>query len=206
MKIAAVKKVFLALAFAPVLFAIGKNHVVMMLSNAPMTEDNKGQMSHTNVFSPDLLEVKPGDTVTFVPKEPGHNSVSKKGMMPEGAESWSSPIDKEFTITLDKPGVYGYICMPHYLMGMVGVIIVRENENMPLPNLEDARNVRHPGKAKKAFAKIFEKFDKLEKNKNKTTGAASDITEQVKTNTHELEKVQGEITKLKAQLEQLKKD
>lgn len=51
-------------------------------------------------------------------------------------------------MTLTVEGVYGYICSPHYEMGMVGVIVVGD----PSVNLEAARKVRQQGDAKSAFA------------------------------------------------------
>jgi pseudoazurin len=119
---------------------------VMMLNTA--TDDAQ----HTNVFAPDILYVQSGDTITFVPTDTGHNTASKRGMIPDGAEPWNSGVDQEFSITLTVPGVYGYVCLPHYEMGMVGLIIVGEE----LPNLDEASKVRHPGAARTAFRGLLE--------------------------------------------------
>ncbi|SIT55664.1 hypothetical protein BQ8794_220228 [Mesorhizobium prunaredense] len=40
-----------------------------------------------------------------------------KGMLPEGAEAFKSKFNEVFTVTLDKEGVYGVKCAPHYGMG-----------------------------------------------------------------------------------------
>lgn len=74
--------------------AMAENHRIEMLNTAP------SDTNHNNVFSPALLFVEPGDTMTFVPTDAGHNSASKRGMLPEGAEPWNSPMDEEFTIEL----------------------------------------------------------------------------------------------------------
>lgn len=139
------------------------HHTIEMLNTAPdhatgMPSTTDSHHQHHNAFFPDLLEIKPGDSVTFLPIDAGHNSAAKKGMVPEGAERWNSPMDKEFTVTLTIPGVYGYICLPHYDMGMVGMIVVREKITDPIPNLESAQKVRHPGSAKKAFRSLFERL------------------------------------------------
>jgi pseudoazurin len=74
------------------------------------------------VFDPTFLHVQPGDSVTFEPTDPGHNSESV--FMPTGAKPWKSELSKPLTITLSQPGVYIYQCAPHNLFGMVGVIQV----------------------------------------------------------------------------------
>jgi pseudoazurin len=124
------------------------NHRIEMFSANP---NNPAQ---ANVFAPALLHIAPGDSVTFLPSDPSHNTASKKGMVPEGAEPWNSPVDQEFTVTLTVPGVYGYICVPHYEMGMVGLIVVGDGT----ANLKAAQKVRHAGKAKAAFAALFKEL------------------------------------------------
>ncbi len=125
---------------------------VLMLNAAP------DDAQHTNIFAPDILHISPGDTVTFVPTNTGHNTASKRGMIPEGAAPWNSPMDEEFSITLTEPGIYGYMCLPHYEMGMVGLIIVGD----PSANIDAARGVRHPGTARAAFHDLFERLDDVQ--------------------------------------------
>jgi len=129
-------------------FSTDATHVVEMLNRNP---DDKKQR---NVFSPSILRIHPGDTVSFVPTDKGHNSVTIDGMLPEGAEPWNGKISKEVSVTYEVPGVYGYKCTPHYGVGMVGLIIV-EGEGM-LDNADAARDVKHRGKAKKVFADIWD--------------------------------------------------
>ncbi len=122
---------------------------VMMLNSA--TDDAQ----HTNVFTPDILQVQLGDTVTFIPTDNGHNTASKRGMLPEGAEPWNGPMDEEFIVTFTVEGVYGYVCVPHYEMGMVGLIVVGDG----MANLEDAKDVRQAGSARSAFRALFERLE-----------------------------------------------
>lgn len=126
-----------------------EEHIVRMLNAAPNDAQN------ANVYEPAVLFVEPGDTVTFIPTDNGHNSASKRGMIPEGAEPWNSPLDQEFSITLTVTGVYGFICVPHYEMGMVGMIQVGSAP----PNLAAAKKVRQIGQAKKAFRALFEELE-----------------------------------------------
>ena len=128
-----------AVAFAdPVLAA---DHQVQMLNKG-----EKGAM----VFQPDYIEAAPGDTVTFIPTDKGHDAESIKGMIPEGAEPFKGKINQEVKVTLDKEGLYGVKCTPHYGMGMVALIKVGTPANA-----EEVKAVKHPGKAKTHFEALL---------------------------------------------------
>jgi pseudoazurin len=131
-------------------FAAASEEFQVLMLNAA-TDDAQ----HTNLFTPDLLHVQVGDTVTFTPTDNGHNTASKRGMLPEGAEPWNSPTDEDFSITFLLEGVYGYICVPHYEMGMVGLIIVGDE----MAKLEDAKDVRQVGRARAAFRDLFDRLE-----------------------------------------------
>lgn len=126
---------------------------VQMLNKHP---DNK---KLRNVFLPAVVKAKPGDTIRFISVDKGHNSESLDGMMPEGAEPWKSKISKDFEVTVETPGVYGYRCTPHVTLGMVGLIVV-EGEGWDA-NLEAAKAVKHRGKAKKVFEQLWAEVDEL---------------------------------------------
>ena len=68
-----------------------------------------------------------------------------------------SKINKEVEVKLDVPGFYGFQCKPHANMGMIGLIVVEGDGKMA--NLEDAKGVKHRGKAKDAWAALWEKAD-----------------------------------------------
>jgi cytochrome c len=108
------------------------------------------------VFEPAFVEVEPGDTITFLPIDKGHNAETIKGMIPAGAEKFKSKIDEEFSVTLTEPGVYGIRCKPHFGLGMVALIVVGTPENV-----EEARAIaiKVPPKAKTAFAELFAQLD-----------------------------------------------
>ena len=107
----------------------------------------KGMM----VFEPDLVKIQPGDTVTFVATDPGHDAQSVPGMLPEGAQPFEGKIGKDLTVTFTQPGVYGVKCKPHYVMGMVALVVVGD----PSSNLEAAKKVKNPGKAGKLFTELL---------------------------------------------------
>lgn len=113
------------------------DHQVQMLNKG-----EKGSM----VFQPDLVIAAPGDTVTFIPTDKSHDAESIKGMIPEGATPFKGKMNEQITVTIDKEGVYGVKCTPHYGMGMVALIVAGKPTN-----LEEAKSVKQIGKAKKVF-------------------------------------------------------
>lgn len=105
--------------FAAALPAGAAEHIVKMLNNGPA-----GQM----VFEPAFVKADVGDTVVFTPAEPGlHNTHAI--LTPEGAQGWTSEPDTELRVTLETEGVYLYVCQPHIVFGMVGVIQAGEAVN-----------------------------------------------------------------------------
>jgi len=136
--------IFLATAIAALLAAgsiQAAEHEVHML--------NKGAAG-VMVFEPSFIQAAPGDTVRFIPTDKTHNAETIKGMLPDGATPFKGKVNEEVVITLDKEGVYGVKCTPHYGMGMVALVVVGE----PV-NLEAAQTVKQPGKAKAVFAELF---------------------------------------------------
>lgn len=123
--------------------AYAAEHEVRML--------NKGPEGQPMQFDPAFLKIEPGDSVTFVPTDKGHNSESILEMIPEGAETWKGKINEEITVTYDIEGIYGYKCMPHFGLGMVGLIQVGESTD----NLNSAETAKLPGKAKTRMAELI---------------------------------------------------
>jgi pseudoazurin len=107
------------------------------------------------VFEPALLRIASGDSVTFVPVDPGHNAESIRGMLPEGARPFRGALDKPVTTVFTEPGVYGIVCLPHLSMGMVALIVVDD----PSPNLEAAKAVATSPRAQARFDAMFAELE-----------------------------------------------
>lgn len=99
--------------------SIAANHEVKMLNNG-----KDGIM----VFDPPFLKAAKGDTVKFVPTDPGHDVASVS--VPKGAKTWSGAIGKAVTVKMTEEGVYVYECNAHIAMAMVGVIQVGKAINL----------------------------------------------------------------------------
>ncbi|MBL6745790.1 MAG: pseudoazurin [Pseudomonadales bacterium] len=115
-------------------FAFGEDFEVTMLNQGA-----DGVM----VFEPSVLKISVGDTVTFKPTNPGHNSASIAGMIPTGAESWDGGMSQEVKVTFTEEGTYVYQCTPHLMMAMVGVIAVGD-ASVNLSQVKDAASEKKP--------------------------------------------------------------
>ena len=87
-------------------------------------------------FAPGGLSVAPGTTLRWTNRDPGNSHTAtayhpdlfgRPRRLPEGAVPWDSGFllpDESFEVTLERPGVYDYYCLPHEMAGMVGRIVV----------------------------------------------------------------------------------
>jgi pseudoazurin len=105
------------------------------------------------VFEPALVKVAPGDTVKFISTDKGHNAETIKGMLPADAVPFVGKNGEDISVVFDKPGVYGVKCLPHYGMGMVAMVVVGTPDNV-----DAAKAVAQPGKAKQAMAGLFDRL------------------------------------------------
>ena len=128
--------------------AFAANHEVKMLDSG-----KDGGM----VFEPGFLKAEVGDTVTFKPTHKGHWVQSRA--VPEGVDKFLSKEDEEFTLTLTKEGVYVYVCPPHRMMNMSGIIQVGNPVNKDAAQAE---------------------VDKLEKRATENKGRLAEYMAQVK--------------------------
>lgn len=126
--------------------AQSRSHNVAMLTQDPATGARM-------VFSPRILRVAEADTVTFKPTQPTHSCISTPGMIPEGAQGWRGQIGKPVTVTFTKPGYYGYHCLPHRSLGMVGLVIVHGEGHDA--DVAAAKAVKQPGKAARVWEDIW---------------------------------------------------
>jgi pseudoazurin len=123
--------------------ALAKDYVVHMRNQGAA-----GAM----VFEPAYVKAMPGDTVHFLPTDPGHNAETIPTMLPVGVASTKGAMNKEFVLTATVPGLYGIKCQPHYAMGMIALVQVGKG---PSSNLAAANAAKLPPFAKKRMAPLL---------------------------------------------------
>jgi pseudoazurin len=111
--------------------------------NVQMKNQGAGGMM---VFEPAFVQASPGDKIHFLPTDMGHNAQPIAGLMPDGVTEPNGAMNKEYVLTVSKPGLYGIKCLPHFSMGMVALVKVGKGA---APNAAAAAAVSLPPLAKK---------------------------------------------------------
>src|SRR5262245_50947316 len=70
----------------------------------------------SNFFSPANPTINVGDTVTWLFRAAGHDTVSDSGLWSSGIKG----VNGTFSFTFNTPGSFGYFCTPHRAFGMIG--------------------------------------------------------------------------------------
>lgn len=137
------------------LLAIGAG--CLLIAAPAMAKDITVQMKNQGtagmmVFEPAFVQAAVGDSVHFVPTDPGHNAETIDGMVPEGVTEPAGAMGKEYVIKISKPGLYGIKCKPHYSMGMVALVKAGKGAS---PNAATASAVKLPPLASKRMAPLL---------------------------------------------------
>ena len=111
---------------------------------------NKRADGQKMVFSEDISKIDVGDTIKWLPTDKGHNVEFLGG--PEGANlPGKSGLNKEVSIKFDTPGVYLYVCTPHKVMGMIGIVVVGGDTS----NKDAISSIKMVGRGKKKLASLL---------------------------------------------------
>ncbi len=113
---------------------------------------NKGADGKAMVFEPDFVRAALGDTIKIVPVDKGHFAVPLPKVWPAGAVEVKGKMNAELVFTVDKEGIYGLKCTPHYPMGMVAIVQVGT-----APVSDEIKALKFPGEVGKRFAAELEK-------------------------------------------------
>lgn len=114
---------------------------------------NKSKSGERMVFEPSLVKVTVGDTVKFIPISKGHSiqSLKQEKSRPVGALKMKSKKNKEYIYKVEQEGIHVFKCKPHYVMGMIGMIVAGK----PI-NLTTIKKIKIKGKkAKVRFIKMI---------------------------------------------------
>jgi len=135
----------LGLLMAMATSAFAEDATVEMWNKDP---DNKKRKM---VFSEEIVVVEPGESVTWLATDKGHNVQMIDG--PDGYDlPKKSKLSKDVTLTFDQPGVYVYVCTPHASMGMIGIVVVGE---LTQEGIDAVRDAKVKGKSKKKFKTLL---------------------------------------------------
>ena len=111
---------------------------------------NKRDDGEKMVYSQDIANIDVGDTIKWIPTAKGHNVEILAG--PDGFEiPGKSGLNKEVSITFDKPGVYIYVCTPHKVMGMIALVVVGGDTS----NKDVIAKTKMLGRGKKKMASLL---------------------------------------------------
>jgi pseudoazurin len=135
---------------APVTLALAVLATPVLAANVDVEMLNRGP-NGTMVFSPDLIRIDVGDTVTFQPTDKGHDVQSIAGLIPTGATPFKGKMSQPLVETFTVPGVYAVKCQPHYGLGMVAVVVVGGD----LSNLPALKAAHNPARAQDRFNAIL---------------------------------------------------
>ena len=137
------------LQFATGSLALLSTSSIVAAADAPpsttSTQTHVIEMNDAMVYDPDVITIAPGDVVEWINVgQMGHSITAYENELPEGVSYWASgEFDSEsdarsdypdgnvakgetYSHTFDIEGEYGYFCIPHETIQMVGKVIVRE--------------------------------------------------------------------------------
>ncbi|AYG64005.1 MULTISPECIES: pseudoazurin [Rhizobium] len=124
--------------------ALAASAMPLMAADHQIRMLNKGA-DGAMVFEPGFMKIAPGDTITFIPVDKGHNVETFKGLIPKGAPEFKSKPNEEYRTKLDIPGAYVVKCTPHMSLGMVALIQVGDNPD----NLDAIKTTTVPNLVRK---------------------------------------------------------
>ncbi len=101
------------------------------------------EMTDAMIYDPDVITIAPGDTVEWITVgQMGHSVTAYENELPDGAPYWASggfeseddarsgypdgniAKGETYSYTFDLEGEYGYFCVPHETIQMIGKVVV----------------------------------------------------------------------------------
>tara|TARA_B110000014_G_scaffold263791_1_gene261814 strand:+ start:564 stop:1196 length:633 start_codon:yes stop_codon:yes gene_type:complete len=113
--------------------------------SSPLPQTHIVAMTDDMIYDPQVITISPGDTVRWLNiGKMGHSVTAYENELPEEASYWASgeltsenearnkyPLGdiaagESYSHTFELEGEYGYFCIPHETIQMVGKVIVQE--------------------------------------------------------------------------------
>lgn len=136
------------------------------VKGTPGEANNVSCADHTvrvvsNFFDPDTLRINVGETVEWICTEGRHNVNGSLATYPDNPEGFrSGPAEDapwSYSFTFTQEGSYDYRCDPHFLLNMIGHVIVENNVPPALVITEIMYN--DPASDSLEFVEIFNNSD-----------------------------------------------
>ena len=108
--------------------SLGCSSASLFAAEFTVNLQTSGENGEMMAMAPGYINIEKGDVINFVPSDPSHNAESF--VIPEGGKAFNTPYGKATKVTFNQEGVYLYKCLPHTIMGMVGVIQVGAPSNL----------------------------------------------------------------------------
>jgi pseudoazurin len=108
--------------------SLGLSSVSVFAAEYTVNLQTSGENGAMMAMAPGYIKIEKGDVINFIPSDPSHNAESFS--IPKGGEAFNTPYGKATKVTFNQEGVYLYKCLPHTIMGMVGVIQVGSPTNL----------------------------------------------------------------------------
>jgi len=132
---------------------------LMLLFSATVMADSHVVKGVGVAFAPLVTFAEKGDAIRFLDMA-AHFVESIK--IPEGSEKMISEMGKDYSYTVNQPGVYFYKCPPHWGARMGGLIVVGEDGDDWIQTLEAYKEEIDDKTSKGFLRKIIKKAKKGE--------------------------------------------
>ena len=137
---------FIAIILLSSSYSFGAETVIEMLNR------NGDEMM---VFSKKVVHINVGDSVTWKATDKTHSVSFLQGAVPKGVAIYKSPFNQDAHYVFKTPGIYVYKCAAHYGMGMIGVVVVGDDQH----NLDSIKALTLMPAPQKQLAKILAQLE-----------------------------------------------
>jgi pseudoazurin len=113
---------------------------------------NENEAGDRMVFSQELIYAEVGDVIRFIATDRSHNAQSVRDALPEGQEAFKGRTNQDVEYSVTETGLTAVVCEPHESMGMVALIVVKND----LSNAQDILDARIRGAGKDKIEALIE--------------------------------------------------
>ena len=109
----------------------------LLMSNLVNAETIQIEFTENDTYSLEVAKINVGDKIEWLPKNKGHNVEFLAGPDMNDLPP-KSKLNSLHSVIFELPGVYLYQCTPHGNMGMLGLVVVK-NDFHNLQNLNEIK-------------------------------------------------------------------